>query len=84
MLDDGGRLEFETAPELEDFDNEIAASSIGNYSLIFQRTRHSWHAVREIQCPDDRVRRVFIVVVNPENLYRTIRDRVMGKKVQRF
>jgi len=84
VLDDGGQLEFETAPSFEDFDREIAAKSIGNYSLIFQRTRHSWHAVREILCPEERVRRVFIVVVNPENLYRRIRDRVMGKQVQRF
>ena len=84
VLDDGGQMAFESAPTLKDFRNEIAAKSIGNYSLIFQRTRHSWHAVREIQCPEDRVRRVFIVVANPENLYRTIRDRVMGKKVQRF
>ena len=84
VLDDGGRLKFETAPSYENFTSEIAARSIGNYSLIFQRTRHSWHAVREIQCPEGRVRRVFIVVANPENLYRTIRDRVMGKKVQRF
>ncbi len=84
VLDDGGRLEFETAPSVEDFQNEIAGKSIGNYSLIFQRTLHSWHAVREIHCPEDRVRRIFIVVTNPENLYRTIRDRVVGKKVQRF
>ena len=84
VLDDGGRMEFESAPTLEDFRNEIAANSLGNRSLIFQRTPHSWHAVREIRCPEDRLRRVFIVVVNPENLYRRIRDRVMRKKVQRF
>jgi len=84
VLDDGGRLEFETAPTLDDFSNEIAASSIGNYSLIFERTRHSWHAVREISCPEDRMRRVFIVVANPENIYRTVRDRVMRKQVHRF
>ena len=84
VLDDGGQLEFESAPSLADFKNEIAANSIGNYSLIFERTRHSWHAVREIQCPDDRLRRVFIVVTNPDNLYRTLRDRVMRKKVHRF
>lgn len=84
VLDDGGQLKFQTAPMLDDFNNEIAASSIGNYSLIFERTRHSWHAVREIRCPEDRLRRVFIVVANPENLYRTIRDRVMRKKVHRF
>ena len=84
VLDDGGQLKFETAPTLDDFNNEISASSIGNYSLIFERTRHSWHAVREIHCPEDRMRRVFIVVANPENLYRTLRDRVMRKQVHRF
>ena len=84
VLDDGGGLEFESAPALEDFKNEIAANSIGNQSLIFERTRHSWHAVREIYCPEDRLRRVFIVVTNPENLYRTLRDKVMRKQVHRF
>ena len=84
VLDDGGRMEFESAPTLDDFNNEIAARSLGNYSLIFQRTRHSWHAVREINCPEDRLRRVFIVVSNPENLYRTLRDKVMRKQVHRF
>jgi hypothetical protein len=84
VLDDGGRLEFESAPTFGDFKNEIAANCLGNRSLIFQRTPHSWHAVREIHCPEDRMRRVFIVVVNPENMYRRIRDLVMRKKVQRF
>lgn len=84
VLDDGGKMEFESAPTLADFRNEISAESIGNYSLIFQRTRHSWHAVREINCPEGRLRRVFIVVANPENLYRTVRDKVMRKQVHRF
>ena len=84
VLDDGGRMEFESAPTLADFKNEIAAESLGNHSLIFERTRHSWHAVREIKCPEDRLRRVFIVVTNPENLYRTLRDKVMRKQVHRF
>ena len=84
VLDDGGEMKFESAPALEDFEAEIAANSIGNQSLIFQRTKHSWHAVREINCPEDRLRRVFIVVTNPENLYRTLRDKVMRKQVHRF
>jgi hypothetical protein len=84
VLDDGGQMTFESAPTLKDFKNEIAAKSIGNYSLIFERTRHSWHAVREIQCPEDRLRRVFIVVTNPDNMYRTLRDKVMRKNVHRF
>jgi hypothetical protein len=84
VLDDGGKLKFESAPTLEDFNDEIAAKSIGNYSLIFERTRHSWHAVRAINCPEDRLRKVFIVVSNPDNLYRTVRDKVMRKNVHRF
>jgi hypothetical protein len=40
--------------------------------------------VREIRCPEERLRRVFIVVTNPENLYRTVRDKVMRKKAHRF
>ena len=84
VLDDGGEMEFASAPALEDFAGEIAAQSIGNYSLIFQRTKHSWHAVREINCPEGNLRRVFIVVTNPENLYRSLRDKVMRKTVQRF
>lgn len=84
VLDDGGQMEFESAPTLDDFRGETPAASIGNYSMIFRRTKHSWHAVREIQCPEDRLRRVFIVVTNPENLYRTVRDKVMRKQVHRF
>ncbi len=84
VLDDGGQLEFESAPSFDDFSNEVVANCIGNHSLIFQRTLHSWHAVREITCPDDRLRKVFIIVANPENMYRRIRDKVMQKKVQRF
>ena len=84
VLDDGGKLEFESAPTFDDFDNEIVANCMGNHSLIFQRTRHSWHAVREINCPEGSLRKVFIIVANPENLYRRVRDRVMRKTVQRF
>ena len=84
VLDDGGQLEFASAPAIDDFRGAIAAECLGNHSLIFQRTAHSWHAVREIQCPEGYMRRVFIVVANPENAYRRLRDRVMRKKVQRF
>lgn len=82
VLDDGGRLDFRTAPGYEDFVAEIPAKSIGNYSLMFERTDRAWHAVREIHCPEDRMRRLFIVVVSPDNLFWKIRDRVVGKKVK--
>lgn len=84
VLDDGGRLSCDSAPALEDFENEIACQSVGNYSLIFKRGDHAWHAVREICCPAGRMRRVFIVVVNPDSLFWKLRDRVIGKQVQRL
>ena len=48
------------------------------------RTDHSWHAVRPIACPDDKLRKVFIVVINPDSLFWKVRDRIIGKTIQRF
>jgi hypothetical protein len=84
VLDDGGRLDYNTAPALEDFDNIIECESIGNYSALLKRSDHAWHAVRPINCPEDRLRRVFIIVVNPDNLFWKLRDRLIGKSIQRF
>ncbi len=64
ILDDGGRFERKSAPSFEDFDSAEAAEAMGNRSLIFQSTGNSWHGVREIRCPEDRLRKVFIVVIN--------------------
>jgi len=83
-LDDGGRLDYKSAPELSEFKGEIKFKSIGNYSAIMKRTDHAWHAVRPIHCPEDRLRRIFIVVVNPDSLFWKLRDRVIGKKKQAF
>jgi hypothetical protein len=32
--------------------------------LLFRRRGNSWHGVREIHCPGDELRKVFIVVIN--------------------
>ena len=40
--------------------------------------------MRPIECPEDRLRRVFIVVVNPDSLFWKVRDRLIGKTIQRF
>ncbi len=64
ILDDGGRFPRKSAPKFEDFDRAYAGESIGNYSLLFQRQERSWHGVREINCPEGRYRKVFIVVIN--------------------
>ncbi len=84
VLDDAGRLDFNSAPDLDQFVAVHESPAIGNYSAIIKRTDHAWHAVREIQCPEDRLRKVFIVVVNPDSLFWKVRDRLIGKKIQRF
>ena len=64
ILDDGGRFDRKSAPQFDDFDRIIASQALGNRSLLFARKGHSWHGVREIRCPGDQLRKVFIVVIN--------------------
>mgnify|MGYP000744801495 CR=1 FL=1 len=84
VLDDGGRLDYNSAPDFEEFDAAYECESIGNYSSLMLRTDHAWHAVRAINCPEGRMRRIFIVVVNPVSLFWKLRDRAIGKKIQRL
>jgi 2OG-Fe(II) oxygenase superfamily len=64
MLDDEGRFNPHSAPTFDDF--KVAATIVprGNASLIFERTDHSWHGVRPLQCPPNTLRKLFIVTVN--------------------
>jgi hypothetical protein len=84
VLDDGGRFSPDSAPAFEDFDEVIACRSEGNRSAILERSERGWHGVREITCPEGYMRKVFIVVVNPSSLYWRVRDRLMGKEIQRL
>lgn len=78
VLDDAGRLSAHSAPKSGEL-REVGASEIlGNRSFIFKRTEHSWHAVNPISCPPDRLRKVFIVVINRVNL-QVLWRRVRGK-----
>lgn len=61
LLDDGGRLDYRSAPAFDDFDRQIALDARGNRSLIFARTDHSWHGVPPLRCPENALRTVFIV-----------------------
>ncbi len=63
VLDDGGRFERSSAPAFEDFDRVSSAEAMDNHSLLFSRKGNSWHGMREINCPEERLRKVFIVVV---------------------
>lgn len=84
ILDDGGRFSRASAPGFDDFDQSWTANAMGNRSLLFQRQGNSWHGVKPLNCPDDRLRKVFIVVVNADTLggrLRRLFHRPDGKKV---
>ena len=75
ILDDGGRFDRGSAPDFEDFDHTISAKSLENYSLLFGRRNNSWHGVRPINCPENKLRKAFIVVINRNTLVDRIKRR---------
>lgn len=79
LLDDGGRLRADSNPRFEDFDRVETPECLGNRSLIFRRQGNSWHGVREIRCPPDRLRTVFIVVFERRSLADRLR-RAFGRE----
>jgi hypothetical protein len=83
ILDDEGKFDRKSAPSFEDFKEATASKAIGNYSLLFARKGNSWHGVREIQCPNDHMRKVFIVVVNRFTILDRI-QRVFGKSTKKY
>ncbi len=64
ILDDGGRFDRRSAADFEEFDRIIESESLDNRSLLFMSKGASWHGVREIRCPEDRLRKALIVVIN--------------------
>ena len=64
IFDDGGRFDRKSAPGFNDFERVITSQVLGNRSLLFARKEHSWHGVREIHCPENHMRKVFIVVID--------------------
>jgi hypothetical protein len=71
-------LKPDSAPSLDDFGHIIASEAVGNRSLLFARTDHSWHAVREINAPPDALRKVFILVIEAGGLAGRL-HRLIGK-----
>jgi hypothetical protein len=78
MLDDGGRFKPHSAPGFDDFKIGASLDPRGNGSLLFQRTEHSWHAVRPLQAPPDHLRKLFLITINVPTLQVWWR-RVRGK-----
>lgn len=83
ILDDGGRFPADSAPKFEDFQHVVPAKAIGNNSLLFMRREQSWHGVKEIRCPPDALRKVFIVVIEDWGLKARLRSLFRNKK-QRY
>ncbi len=84
LLDDAGRFSTRSAPRFEDFERASSSESLGNRSLLFTRRGNSWHGVREIRCPEGRMRKVFIVVVNRDSAFDRLRARLFGKGFERY
>ena len=78
ILDDGGRFDRRSAPGFEDFERVVEARCVGNQSLLFTRRGNAWHGVREILCPEDHMRRIFLVVLNRVKPLERLRRRVLG------
>lgn len=80
ILDDNGRFLADSAPKFEDFDRVMPAKAMGNSSLLFMRRERSWHGVKEIRCPPDALRKVFIVVIEDWDLKARVRSLFRGSK----
>jgi len=74
ILDDHKRLNCKTAPAFDVFEDFHAAKAIGNRSLLFMRTPHSWHGVKAIDCPEGALRKVFIVVIRRTKPLKALRN----------
>lgn len=64
ILDSERRFPAHSAPQFDELKVAASLEPRGNGSLLFQRTPHSWHGVRPLQCPEGKLRRLFIVTVN--------------------
>jgi len=78
VLDDGGAKLSSSRPDFSEFQLVAAPETMDNRSMLFQRNDRSWHGVRPLSCPPDRMRKVFIVVINRINL-QVLWRRVRGK-----
>jgi len=68
ILDSERRFKAHSAPSFDDLKVAAAVEPLGNGSLLFERTPHSWHGVRALQCPAGHLRKLFIVTINVPSL----------------
>jgi hypothetical protein len=63
ILGDGGRLQEQSAPEFDEFQSVVTTKMLDNYSLLFAKTSHSWHGVKELNCPAGAMRKLFSITL---------------------
>lgn len=83
ILDSERRFKAHSAPQFDELKVAASLKPRGNGSLFFQRTPHSWHGVRPLQCPPGQLRRLFIVTVNVPS-FQVWWRRVRGKDPDGF
>jgi hypothetical protein len=64
ILDSERRFKTHSAPTFDQLKAAATIDPVGNGSLLFERTPHSWHGVRPLQCPEGKLRKLFIVTIN--------------------
>jgi hypothetical protein len=64
IMDGGDRFRTHSSPSFDDLKVVASSEPCGNHSLLFQRTKHSWHGVRPLDCPAGTMRRLFKVTIN--------------------
>jgi len=57
-------LSTHSAPAFDELTVAAAHGPAGNGSLLFQRTPHSWHGMKPLQCPPGKLRQIFSVTLN--------------------
>jgi hypothetical protein len=77
ILDDHGKFHRDSNPSIDSFPDQVAASICENSSLIFGRGNKSWHAVRELTCPDGAYRKVFLVRFEKVQPIRALRKKLI-------
>jgi hypothetical protein len=53
-----------SAPTFDELTVAAAHGPGGNGSLLFQRTPHSWHGMKPLKCPPEKLRQIFSVTLN--------------------
>lgn len=75
------RLNPRETYSLAEFETVARSKVLDNHSLIWANASNAWHAVDEIHCPDDRLRKIFTIIFEERPSFT---DRVVGRLRRQF